>query len=86
MEKECNLQARKSGLISGRMLGAHIASGKVIVFLDSHCECASNWLQPLLHAIHKDRQTIAVPVIDVIDPDTLKYQNVKSVPIGGFSW
>lgn len=68
------------------MLGAHIASGKVIVFLDSHCECAPNWLQPLLHAIHKDRKTIAVPVIDVIDPDTLKYQNVKSVPIGGFSW
>ena len=74
------------GLINARMNGAHVALGKVVVFLDSHCECGHNWLQPLLDAIQKDRTTIAVPVIDIIDSDSLKYQNVKSVPIGGFSW
>jgi polypeptide N-acetylgalactosaminyltransferase len=68
------------------MLGVFLASGKIIVFLDSHCECGPHWLEPLVDAIQKDEKTVAVPVIDVINSDTLQYQNVKSVPIGGFSW
>ena len=68
------------------MLGAHLASGRVIVFLDSHCECGPYWLEPLVDAIQKDQNTVAIPVLDVINADTMKYQHVKSVPIGGFSW
>ena len=77
---------QRVGLIHARVVGAGVATGKIIVFLDSHCECGPSWLEPLVDAIDKDPKTVAIPVVDVINPDTLKYQHVKSVPIGGFSW
>nr|AAW26230.1 SJCHGC09400 protein [Schistosoma japonicum] len=79
---------RREGLIRARMLGAAQSSGKVLVFLDSHIECTTGWLEPLLDRIAYNSSIVVVPVITVINDKTLKYDlpSPSRVQIGGFDW
>lgn len=56
--------------------------------MDSHCECTTGWLEPLLDRIARDSTTVVCPVIDVIDDTTLEYHFHDSggVNVGGFDW
>ncbi|KAI4454710.1 n-acetylgalactosaminyltransferase [Holotrichia oblita] len=77
----------RMGLIRARLQGARIATGNVMVFLDAHCEANEGWLEPLLARIEQERTAVLVPIIDVIEANTLAYAtNGDSFEVGGFSW
>ncbi len=79
---------KREGLIRARMAGANVATGDVLVFLDSHCECGPGWLEPMLDRIHRDRSTVVCPVIDNINSQTLDYYSGRGDVgnRGGFNW
>ncbi|XP_071440143.1 polypeptide N-acetylgalactosaminyltransferase 5 isoform X1 [Hetaerina americana] len=77
---------KRSGLIRARLLGAKHVTGKVITFLDAHCECTEGWLEPLLARIAMDRRTVVCPIIDVISDDTFEYIAASDMTWGGFNW
>lgn len=77
--------AKREGLIRGRALGASVATGDVLVFLDSHCEVNVDWLPPLLDAVLRKRDTVVCPIIDIVNPDTFQYVASPLVK-GGFNW
>ncbi|XP_052797726.1 polypeptide N-acetylgalactosaminyltransferase 5-like isoform X2 [Mya arenaria] len=79
---------QREGLIRARLLGFSAAKGDVVTFLDSHCECAAGWIEPLLDRIAENKSNVVCPVIDVIEDDSFKFQygNARSTSIGGFDW
>ncbi|XP_072163061.1 N-acetylgalactosaminyltransferase 7-like [Diadema setosum] len=78
---------RREGLIRSRTIGARAAVGQVLVFLDAHCECAPNWLPPLLAEIALNRTTVVCPTVDAISADNFAYGSQgDGLCRGAFDW
>lgn len=58
---------------------------QVLIFLDSHIEVNTDWIQPLLSRIAESKTNVVVPIIDIINAETFKYSPSPLVR-GGFNW
>ncbi|XP_057293760.1 polypeptide N-acetylgalactosaminyltransferase 11-like isoform X3 [Hydractinia symbiolongicarpus] len=75
----------RKGLIKARLSAARLATGDVLIFLDSHCEVSQHWMEPLLARIQNNTKTVVCPIIDMINPNTFVYKSSPYVQ-GGFNW
>lgn len=75
----------RKGLIRAKNIGANLASGDVLIFLDSHCEVNVGWIEPLLTEILRDPKVVVCPIVDIIDPKSLNYSE-STIAKGGFNW
>ncbi|XP_064419293.1 polypeptide N-acetylgalactosaminyltransferase 3 [Latimeria chalumnae] len=73
-------QKERKGLITARLLGASVATGEVLTFLDAHCECFYGWLEPLLARIATNYTAVVSPDISTIDLNTFEF--MKPSPYG----
>lgn len=76
----------RRGLMLARMEGAWRATGKTVIFLDSHIEATRGWMEPLLHRIWQDPKHVVVPSIDSINFDTWDFEGGSGLGIVGFTW
>ncbi|ETE72336.1 Polypeptide N-acetylgalactosaminyltransferase 3, partial [Ophiophagus hannah] len=73
-------QKERKGLITARLLGASVAIGETLTFLDAHCECFYGWLEPLLARIAENYTCVVSPDISSIDLNTFEFN--KPSPYG----
>jgi len=80
---------KQTGLITARLAGAKIATGNMLVFLDSHCEATPGWLEPMAQGIKDNPNTVTIPIIDSISDKTLEFyrhDEGRYVSVGSFTW
>lgn len=74
------------GLIQSRLIGVEQARGKVLTFIDAHCEATPGWLEPLLEQIKADRKVAVCPIIDIINEDTFAFTRSFELHLGAINW
>ncbi|XP_078075210.1 polypeptide N-acetylgalactosaminyltransferase 3-like [Mustelus asterias] len=83
-------QRERKGLVSARLLGSSVATGEVLAFLDSHCECFAGWLEPLLARIVQLEHVVVSPQIKPINLHTFEVQKPspydRNHSRGTFDW
>ncbi|RCN52285.1 glycosyltransferase, group 2 family protein [Ancylostoma caninum] len=75
----------RQGLIRAKTLASRLATGDVLVFMDSHCEVTERWLEPLLAPIKENPKSVVLPIVDLINPFTFEYSKAM-VSKSGFEW
>ncbi|KAM4610735.1 polypeptide N-acetylgalactosaminyltransferase 6 isoform 1-T2 [Polymixia lowei] len=83
-------QPERKGLITARLLGASVAKGEVLTFLDAHCECFHGWLEPLLARIVEEPTAVVSPEITTIDLNSFQFNKPVATGHaynrGNFDW
>ncbi|XP_026734834.1 putative polypeptide N-acetylgalactosaminyltransferase 9 isoform X2 [Trichoplusia ni] len=78
----------REGIVRARLMPMKYVKTPVVFYLDSHCECAQGWLEPLLERIKNNPNAVVSPVLDHIHETTFEYiaQETDDLRLGGFNW
>lgn len=71
------------------MMGAVNSQGPALIFMDSHIEVTSGWLEPLLDRLAINKNITSIAVMDTVDMETLEYrysEDPTKVLVTGFDW
>jgi polypeptide N-acetylgalactosaminyltransferase len=71
------------------MMGAVNSQGPALIFMDSHIEVTTGWLEPLLDRLAINKNITSISVMDTVDMDTLEYrysEDPSHVLVTGFEW
>lgn len=79
------LQERR-GLMVARMEGVWRATGDAVIFLDSHIEVTSGWIEPLLARLREKPKHLLVPRVDSIDAERFTYSARSGLGVVSFTW
>jgi len=70
-----------------RTAGVSVATGDVLVFIDSAVVCSAGWLRPLIDAALRHPDAIVSPHFDRLrDPVSLEYEKTNGSLVGTVSW
>ncbi|KAK7089285.1 hypothetical protein V1264_024929 [Littorina saxatilis] len=73
---------QREGLVRARLKGVEMAQAPILIFLDSHVECAEGWMEPLIYEVSKNSTVAVTPIIDIIDKDSMAIvQAVESIGV-----
>mmetsp|Transcript_27982 Transcript_27982/g.64580 ORF Transcript_27982/g.64580 Transcript_27982/m.64580 type:complete len:485 (+) Transcript_27982:113-1567(+) len=77
----------RQGLIRAKVIGAHLTSSEVLVFMEPHCIVSREWLQPLLLTLVRGgHRTVVMPTLDIIPEENFAEYHPANYHIGGFDW
>ncbi|XP_050401803.1 probable N-acetylgalactosaminyltransferase 8 isoform X2 [Patella vulgata] len=78
----------RAGILQAKQTGLQHATADIVVFLDCCVEVNHQWLEPLIHEIQQNRNTVALSVIDTINSTTFEYSWQEDFPQQqyGFDW
>ena len=63
-------QPSRQGLVEARLRGVEEATAETFTILDSHIECQTGWLEPLMQQIANSPHSVVMPMIDSTDSAT----------------
>ncbi|XP_058464559.1 putative polypeptide N-acetylgalactosaminyltransferase 9 [Malaya genurostris] len=79
--------SERLGLMRARLLGARNASAETVTHLDAHVEVNIGWLEALMDRIARNPSTIAIPMMDWIEPLIFSVTSQNSLGLyGGYDW
>lgn len=77
---------KRIGLAQSWNRGAELASGQVIIFLQSAVEVTANWLPPLVMPIADQDNLVTIPVVKKLDAVTFYAKSNETDNDGFFYW
>lgn len=79
--------SKKEGTMKARLLGVSNSTSTILTFIDSACECAEGWLEPLIERVSQNATIVASPIVNLIDRRNFGYsKRSKEISYGVFNW